>query len=304
MADVLLDALLDTLKVLPFLFVTYVLIEVIEIKGHIGFKHSRLLGGKVGPLIGTGVGIVPQCGFSVMATDLFAEKHISVGTLLAVYIATSDEAVPILLGNVTNLGKLWPLILCKIVLALIVGYAADLLFRERRATLVTVAECESAEHGEHDHEQHKHEEGAVETGCCNHDLNAKNGVKAYFLHPLKHSLKICIYILIVNVCIGTLVYFVGEEKIAAFLNTTEWAQPVLSAIIGLVPNCASSVVITQLYVMDGLTLGATVAGLSVNAGIATVVLFKQNKNLKQNLAIMGSLFAISVAAGYMINLIF
>lgn len=303
MSEVILDAVLDTLKVLPFLFATYVIIEVIEVKGHIGFKHNKLLGGKFGPLIGTGVGVVPQCGFSVMATDLYAEKHISVGTLLAVYIATSDEAVPILLGNVTNLQKLWPLLLCKIVLALIVGYGADLIFRSRQTDLVTVDECEAHEHDENEHEKHKHEEGTVEQGCCHHDLNAKNGLKAYVLHPLKHSLKICLYILAINFAIGTLVYFVGEEKIASFLSTTIWAQPVLSAIVGLIPNCASSVVITQLYVMDALTLGATVAGLSVNAGIAVAVLFKQNKNQKQNLFIVGSLFLISIVAGYVINLI-
>ena len=308
MSEVILDAVLDSLKVLPFLFLTYVIIEVIEVKGHIGFKHNKLLGGKFGPLIGTGVGVVPQCGFSVMATNLFAERHISVGTLLAVYVATSDEAVPILLGNVTNLNKLWPLILCKIILALIVGYGADLIFRRRQTELITVEQCEAHEHeaGEHDddgHEKHKHEEGTVEQGCCHHDLNAKNGVKAYVLHPLKHSLKICLYILIVNVLIGTLVHFVGEEKIASFLSATTWAQPVLSALVGLIPNCASSVVITQLYVMDALTLGAAVAGLSVNAGIAVAVLFKQNKNQKQNLFIVSSLFLISVIAGYVINVI-
>lgn len=287
MWDVVLDALKDTLKVMPFLLLSYLIIEIIEGSTRLHFSNNKLLRGKFAPLVGAGVGIVPQCGFSVLATDLYSKKYIKVGTLLAVYIATSDEAIPMLVSNFDAIGKLWPLLICKLVLALVVGYFCELFIKEKLND--KPAETEETEE-EID-------------GCCKHHIGAKSKVKTYVWHPLKHCLKISAYILIVNLIMGFAVYYAGEERLMTFLMSSSLAQPFIAGLIGLIPNCASSVIITQLYIMDGLSLGSAVAGLSVNAGIAVAVLFKLNKNLKANLLLVGSLYLIGSLAGMLITLI-
>jgi len=298
LTDVIIDALVDSAKVLPFLFAVYLLIEIVEKKLMFASKAKALLRGKYAPLIGVGMGLIPQCGFSVMATNLYISRNITVGTLIAVFIATSDEAIPILISNPATAWKLFPMLCVKVVYALMIGYLLDFIFRKRNAEIFRIAD-EKREHGKEPHE-HKEEE----VGCCHHDLKKDTGVrdkkdilKDYLFHPLVHSIKVFLYILIINFAFGTLIYFVGQEKITMFLAQSGWYQPFIAGIVGLIPNCAASVIISQLYVLGGISFGSCVTGLSVNAGIAVALLFRKNNNIKDSLFILGVLYLSGVVLG-------
>ncbi|MDE5654246.1 MAG: arsenic efflux protein [Clostridia bacterium] len=319
MWDVLLDALLDTLKLSWILLIFYILIELVEQK--IAVKMNSKLKSKYSVAVGSAFGIVPQCGFSVLASDLYSRRQITLGALLAVFIATSDEALPILLSNINEQGvwlKLLALILSKIVLALIVGYAVDIFAR------LAIKKSAQKEHGHesHTHDDHAHESDHVHTeshthddaehdhvheeqtaedvdihkGCCGHHIDdgKESNVKKYLVHPLLHTLKILAYILIINIIMGIIVYFVGEERLADFMSKSGVLQPILVTLVGLIPNCASSVIITQLFLDGTISFGACLGGLIVNAGLGIAFLFKSNKHIKENFAIVGGLFAFAV----------
>lgn len=292
MWDVVLDALLDTLKLMPLLLAVHIVIEVFEHKTASKIQMNRVLKSRWAPLVGTGVGVIPQCGFSVVATNLYARRSIRLGTLLAVYIATSDEAVPILLSNPSAAVKLLPLLGIKIVLALLVGYTVNLFVGRRPEPTVLPEPTDAPAVGCHHHVVGEQEETA-----------RKNFFTKYLLHPLLHTLTIALFILIVNFFFGTAIYYIGEERLIAFMSNVKYLQPVLAALIGLIPNCASSVAITQLYALGGLGLGGAVAGLSVNAGLGYAVLFKENRNIRENLAIMIGLFVVAVAVGELVALV-
>ncbi len=327
MGEVFLDAFLDTLKVLPFLLIMNFIIEILEYKSNV--RVQKAMSGGFAPLIGATVGMVPQCGFSVVATELYTKRKIALGTLLAVYIATSDEALPIMLSSYAGVTKILPVIIIKIIFALVVGYiafAAQKLMQKRStataeqtaATDVHVDE-QSQEHShdhEHDHEHEHDEEKAVHIHGCHHhnidedewdEANATKKQKAkrvfdlYIKHPLLHTATVIFFIFIVNVIFGIAVYYVGEKRIAEFIGSTGYFQPVLAGLVGLIPNCAASVVITELYVVGGLSLGGTVAGLCVGAGIGYAVLAKQNKSVKNTVLIIALMYVVSVALGMIIN---
>ncbi len=309
LAHVLLHALLDSLKILPFLLACHVLIEVYEYHAGSKLKVNKLLGGKGAPLLGSAVGLIPQCGFSVVATKLYAKRNIKLGTLLAVYIATSDEAIPILIASPSTAVKLVPLILIKFFLALIVGYGANFILRKTETVTLSadgaddiplgchrhkIGDCgETEDKHDHDHD-HEHEK-AHGHGSKKFDWHR------FVLHPLVHSLTTFAFIFVVNLIIGGVLEFVGEDRLFAAMDKAVWAQPFIAALVGLIPNCASSVVLTQMYAVGGLSLGAAVAGLSVNAGIALAVLFKENKSVKTNLLILLTLYAVGSLAGVIIT---
>lgn len=288
--DVLLDSLIDTAKILPVLFIVYFLIEFLEYKNVFRFENSKLLKGKASPVMGALFGSVPQCGFSVVSAELYSERKISIGALVAVFIATSDEALPIMISNYKSIPALIVLILTKIVFSIIVGYITMLLYGKffEKKIQPTTHEETSHEHGEHLH------------ACCNHDLE---DTKFDWKHPLIHCLKITLYIFVINVIFGTILMFVGEDNLIAFLNSSKVFQPLFAILIGFIPNCVSSVVITELYLMGGLSFGSIVAGLSVNAGIGLIVLLKENKNKKENLFIILSLVLSSLIIGYGLHFI-
>lgn len=303
MTEVIIDSLIDSAKVLPFLFVVYVLIEVIEKKLMFASKAKRLLRGKYAPLIGVGMGLIPQCGFSVMATNLYLSKNITVGTLLAVFIATSDEAIPILISNPDTAWKLFPMLAVKVIYALFIGYLLDVIFRKRNEEIFRAKDEEEREKAAR-HEDIG-EENEEEIGCCHHELKKDDGkrhdkkeiLKDYIGHPLIHSMKVFIYILIINFAFGTLIYYVGQDKITMFLAESGWYQPFVAGLIGLIPNCAASVIVSQLYILGGISFGSCVTGLSVNAGIALALLFRKSKNLKDNLFILAVLYLSGVILG-------
>lgn len=312
MWETLLDALIDTLKVLPLLFIVYMLLEFLEYRGVMKFEHSKFLKGKASPVFGSLFGCVPQCGFSVISTDLYSEKKISIGALIAVYVATSDEAIPIMIAEVDAIPQMLLLIAVKIVMGIAIGYLAMFLygkiFKNNENAVVTSVDVKSDEkivadnHENHEHdelktEEHKH----ISHGCCKHDLEQQ---RFDWLHPILHCLKISAFILVVNIILGVAIFYITEERLIAFLEKSSAFQPLFAVIIGLIPNCVSSLVITELFLAGGLSFGSIVAGLSVNAGLGLVVLFKQNKNWKENLFIILMLIIPSLIIGYGIHLLF
>jgi hypothetical protein len=323
---VFLHALKDSLIILPFLFVVYVLIEFIEQKYVFGLKVKRVLRGKLSPVIGAGVGLIPQCGFSVMATNLFLTKNITLGTLVAVFIATSDEAIPILISNFESIGALLPILGIKLAFAIIAGYFTDLVtakyqkkdylaYMEKQTLALESKQNEHTEI-EHDHHGHSHEEAIKHDeeeiiGCCNHKIKAESTkqvgktewAKTMLLHPLIHSLKVFAFILIITFLFGLLIEWIGEAVLMSFLARTSWYQPLLIGLIGLIPNCASSVIITQMYVLGGIGMGACITGLCVNSGIAVAVLFKKSTNKLGVLLLMLCIYVASVLLGMGLNLL-
>lgn len=328
MGEVFFDAFLDTLKVLPFLLIMNFIIELLEYRSS-GLKANKILKGGFAPLIGTAVGVVPQCGFSVVATELYGKRKIALGTLLAVYIATSDEALPIMLSSYEGVVKVWPVLVIKIIFALVVGYSVFGIEKliDRRKKIPVSLDSDNNGDGGHAHAHteanetdvcaHAHidDDGADESahihGCHHHSLEAdgqlpENATKKqkakrvwnmYFKHPLLHTATVVLFILAVNIAFGIAVYYVGEDNLAAFIGRTGYFQPFLAAIVGLIPNCAGSVVITELYVVGGLSLGGAVAGLCVSAGIGYAVLVKQNRPIKNTVIVIAVMFVLSVALG-------
>lgn len=318
MLHTILHAFLDSLKLLPVLFLAYVLIEFIELKTSKTLEKSKLLKGGYAPLIGASAGLIPQCGFSVIATDLYAKRKISVGTLLAMYIATSDEAIPILLSYPSQYKNIFIILSVKFLLALIVGYGCNLFFKyvyRPKPQFVGIMKFNHISEGniktEDSSLQHNYFVGDVvmeenpHTGCCGHHIEEdghKHSFWEFIYHPVLHCLKIFAFILLVNVVFGLIIHYVGENTISNFLNSAKFIQPFLTGLVGLIPNCASSVIITNLFVMNGLSLGACISGLIANAGIGLAVLVKQNTNRKNTIFIILSLYLISVLTGLIISL--
>lgn len=314
MGEVFLDAFIDSLKVLAVLVVVNFLIALLEpkIAGKIKLK------GKFAPLIGTAVGLLPQCGFSVVATDLYQKRHITIGTLLGVYLATSDEALPIFLANPDKALHILPILAIKFLLGLIVGYTADLIFSRSRKTVAEhIDNCEHEPEIHigccgHEIEEEEHEDGHNHADCdepCGDEIetareNRKAKIKQFVLHPLLHSAKIFLYIFAINIIFGLIIYYIGEDKLLAFLGENKYVAPLFSVLVGAIPNCASSVVISDLYLIGGLGFGATVGGLCMNAGLGFAVLFKNVKSWKENLAIFAVMLALSTAIAYALSAIF
>ena len=297
--EVFCEALLDTLKTLPILLVVYFLIEFVEYKWAHKLQNNHFLRGKASPVLGALVGSVPQCGFSVVATDLFARGIIPVGTLLAIFLATSDEALPILLTHPNQWLPIVILIVAKIAIAILVGYLANLAFRMiyRRAPIMPVqVKAETAEH-EHEHEHEDADEPvALHGGCCHHHVDSK---RFSWLHPLLHSLKILAFIFVVNFLFGCIAdVWVGEDNLKTFLGGSIWLQPLLAVLVGLIPNCAASVVLTEFYLIGGLRFGALLGGLCVNAGLGVIFLLRHKKMWREKLFVIGWLISVSLLAGY------
>ena len=288
---VILESLIDTVKVLPILFVVYYLIELIEFKNAGKMNKSKLLKGKAGPVAGAVLGCVPQCGFSVVSTDLFSKKKLSIGALIAVYIATSDEAIPLMIAKPHSV--LWMLLLIgiKIVFAILIGYLSVGLYK------VVFKKSSSQEiEEEHSHNEDDDEIELDHGGCCHHHVENKS---FDWLHPLLHCLKISAFILVINILFGMITHiWVGEDRLVSFLNSGKYVQPVLAILIGIIPNCASSVVLTEMFLLGGLSFGALVCGLCVNAGLGLIILLKQNKNWKENLFIFLMIIVPSLILGY------
>ena len=273
----ILDALIDSLIAAPFLLAIYLLIEFLEGNERAKQKTVKLLNGRLAPLVAGGVGLVPQCGFSVMATDLYCQSYLKMGTLIAFFIATSDEALPILLTNKNTVGVVWIVLLVKVVYAVALGYLINLFDRRKLAADYELKEDE---------------------GCCHHEISDHKDRKFwnFVKHPLLHTLKIFIYIFVVNAIFGLILYF-AEQPILDFCASIGFAQSFITSAIGLLPNCASSVIISGMYADGIITLPAMLAGLVTNSGIALAILFKERKQWKRNLSILAIMYLAGVVLG-------
>lgn len=283
MKEILLDTLIDSVKLLPFLFLSYLLIEYIEHKS--SKKLEKILGnsGKFGTIIGAILGCIPQCGFSVTASNLYSSRVITLGTLIAVYLTTSDEAIPVLLSNPNNGGMILKIIAVKLVIAIIAGFLIDFFLKKKHSQSQQVKEA-----NEHIHDMCKH--------CdCEHSGILKSATR--------HTLEIFLFLIVIIFLLNTAIFYIGEENLSKILMNGNIFQPFIAGLIGLIPNCASSVLLTQLFISGNLSFASIIAGLSTSAGIGTVVLFKSNKNIKENLKILGLLYLIGSVSGFVIEII-
>lgn len=278
--DVILDTLLDTAKMLPFLFCVYLLIEYLEHKASDRLPRALRKMGPFGPIGGALLGSLPQCGFSVAASNLYSGRLISLGTLIAVFVATSDEAIPILLSHPEGAKKLVPLIGVKIAVAIAAGIAVDLIIRLTK--------------GRRNEEAEPYHDLCEDCGCEEHGV---------FYSALKHTVKITVFVFAVSLILGLGIELIGENALNRLLMTDSPLQPLLTALIGLIPNCAASVILTDLYAAGSLSFGSVIAGLSTGAGMGLMVLFKTNKNLRENITVAGVLYLIGATAGEILNLI-
>lgn len=277
MWQTILDALIDSLIAAPFLLAIYLLIEFLERNERAKQRTVKLLNGRVAPLVAGGVGLIPQCGFSVMATDLYCQNYLKMGTLIAFFVATSDEALPILLTNKETVGVVWIVLLVKVVYAVALGYIINLFDRRALAT-----DCELKD----------------DEGCCHHEISEHKDNKFwnFIKHPLLHTLKIFIYIFVVNAIFGLVLYF-AEQPILDFCSSIGFAQSFITSVIGLLPNCASSVIVSGMYADGIITLPAMLAGLVSNSGIALALLFKERKAWRRNLLVLAIMYFAGVILG-------
>lgn len=274
MYDVILDTILDSIKLLPFLFIAFLIIEFFEHK--LSHKTERTIkeAGKLGPLLGSLLGAIPQCGFSVLATNLYITRIISLGTLIAIYLSTSDEMLPILLAEKAPINTILSLILIKIGIGLVFGFLIDLLVKKQQ-------EKENFDICKHDH-------------CdCEHGI---------IIPTIKHTVKILFFIFIITFLLNSAFHYIGENNIKHLFDKTNFFTPFIAGLIGLIPNCGSSIILTELYITNILPLSSALAGLLANSGVALIVLFKSNDNLKENFKIIALLYTISVISGITLNI--
>lgn len=275
MLDVIVDTLLDGIKLIPFLFIAFLILELLEHK--LSGKNKKIIekSGKFGPIIGSMLGAFPQCGFSVAATNFYATRIITLGTLISIYLSTSDEMLPLLISEGVDIKLIIKVLGIKIVIGMISGFIIDLIFRKK-------------------------EKNHIHDFCEEEHCNCKNGV---LISTIKHTLNITLFIIIISFILNTIIYYVGEDTLGNLIFRKKVLGPILSSLIGLIPNCASSVVITQLYLENVISFGAMMSGLLTGSGVAILVLFKVNKNLKENLKILGLVYIIGVISGIIIELI-
>lgn len=304
-------AFLDTLPLLPWLLLIYIVIELLENKTNLAANNR--LGGKLGPVIGSATGLIPQCGFSVMAAKLFEQKYITLGTLLAIFLSTSDEAFIIMLSaGGEGAASVLPMIAVKILVGVAVGYAVDGFMKliGRGQGCVESKSIESVTGGKPPETVRDlfmlryFEEMSVEAGCsCGREHEEDKPFVTYVLNPVLHALKIALLIFLFNFVLTSIINLVGQENFITFMQENVLLQPFLVSAVGLIPNCASSVVITTAYLEGGITFGSCVAGLCANAGLGFVVLLKNTRRWKRNLLLVLFCYLVAVAVGLLCNVL-
>ena len=272
MLEVIQDTLLDTIKLLPFLFVAFLIIEFIEHK--LSNKQENIISksGKLGPIVGALLGAVPQCGFSVLATNLYVTRIISLGSLISIYLSTSDELIPLMISHNAPITKILSIVSIKVVIGIISGFLIDLFIRKTTKSDFVLCEDEDCD--------------------CDHSI-----IKS----SLIHTLKIAFFILIITFLINILFHFVDLSFLESALKNNKILTPFIASLIGLIPNCASSVMISELYLNNLISLGTTLSGLLTGSGVAIMVLVRKNKNISENIFIIGLIYIIGVIWGLLFN---
>lgn len=279
MLDVILDTLLDTAKLIPFLFATYLLMEYLEHKALGRFTELIRKNGVAGPVMGAVIGVFPQCGFSASAANFYAGRLINVGTLIAVFLSTSDEMLPIFLSEQVPIGTIGGILAFKVGVAIVAGIGINMvwkLFRKDDGRVDIHGMCEK--------ERCRCEDGIIRSA-------------------IRHTLRITGFILLFSFALNTAILLIGEETLAGFMLNKPVIGPMLTALVGLIPNCAASVIITQMYLSGLMGVGTMLAGLLAGSGIGLAVLFRVNHHWKENATILGLLYAIGAGVGILVELL-
>lgn len=277
MKEVILDTIVDSLKLIPFLLVAFLIIELLEHKLNNKTKNILTKSKKIGPIIGSLLGVIPQCGFSVMATNLYITRIITLGTLISIYLSTSDEMLIIMISEKVEISLILKILLIKIFFGIVYGLIIDKIINKKKKDKETNYELCDKEHCD-----------------CNHSI---------LLSAIKHTLHITLFIFIITLIINTIFTLLGDNYLSKILLNNSILSPFITSLIGLIPNCAASVILTELYLNSNISLGALIGGLLTSSGSSLLVLIKNNKNQKENLSIILLLYALGVLSGIIIELI-
>lgn len=275
MMDILMDTLMDSVKLIPFLFITFCLMEYIEHKFSAKTKERIEKSGKYGPIVGSFLGAFPQCGFSVAATNLYATRVITLGTLISIYLATSDEMLPIMLSEHVELNFIIYVIALKVIIGMIYGLIIDRILRKKE-TIKIESICE------HDH--------------CHCETSILKST-------IKHTINIILFIFIIELLLNIAIEYFGSDLLKQIFMKNSIFGSFLTSLIGLIPNCGASVIITELYLSKVITFGSLIAGLLTGSGVGILILFKTNKDIKENLKILGLLYGLGLVSGIVIDII-
>lgn len=276
MAEIILETLIDSVKLLPFLFFTYWAMEYLEHKAGNKMQAAIQKSGKCGPVIGSLLGAFPQCGFSAAASNLYAGRIITMGTLIAIYLSTSDEMLPILISENVAIGTILKILATKVIIAMCAGFFVDFVFSRK-----------------------KNESMEIEHLCEQHHCHCEKGILKSAIH---HTVEIFVYVFLISLVLHLVIHFIGEDVLANLILNRPVIGELLAGLVGLIPNCASSVVIIQLYLEGVIGAGAMMSGLLVGAGVGVLVLLRVNDKPKENAKIIGLLYAIGVMAGILIEI--
>ena len=277
MKEVILDTIVDSLKLIPFLLVAFLIIELLEHKLNNKTKNIITKSKKIGPIICSQLGVLPQCGFSVMATNLYITRIITLGTLISIYLSTSDEMLIIMISEKVEISLILKILLIKIFFGIVYGLIIDKIINKKKKDKETNYELCDEEHCD-----------------CNHSI---------LLSAIKHTLHITLFIFIITLIINTIFTLLGDNYLSKILLNNSILSPFITSLIGLIPNCAASVILTELYLNSTISLGALIGGLLTSSGSSLLVLIKNNKNKKENLSIILLLYALGVLSGIIIELI-
>ena len=282
---------IDSLKMLPFLAIAFFILEYIEAKVEEKSSHMIEKAGKAGPFAGALLGLIPQCGFSVIGSNFYAKRIITLGTLIAIYLSTSDEALLVMLTKPDRILDILSVMGIKFAVALTAGYIIDLVLRKK-------AESHECHHRHHHDDSCEDEELIGEEHCCAH-----TDWKAIVKCTVKRTASVFAFLFAANFALGYIIELVGEAKLQEIMLTESIFQPLLTALIGLIPNCAPSVILAELYIEGAISLGSVISGLCTGAGVGLIVLFRVNRGVKSNLGIVTLLYVIGAASGIAIQAI-
>lgn len=305
--EIFLHGFLDTLKLIPFLFLTYLLMEFIDHKAGDRDEEFVKRAGVFAPIAGGALGAIPQCGFSAAAANFFAGHIVSMGTVIAVFLATTDEMIPILVSAQLSFGTIALVVLYMTVVSILVGLGVDLVLKllkhKREGIKSEKHHCDDNHHHEHDHGHHHEHDHHDDDHHHDHEHHC-HGDKGMIYSAIHHSLTIALFVMIVTFMVNALVFFVGEETLGEILYDRPFVSHLIASVFGLIPNCAVSVALTSLCTKGVITAGTMMSGLFANAGVGLLVLFRINKKVKENLVILGIIFAVAIIFGLIGDLVF
>lgn len=305
LVDVIADSVLDMLELVPFLFVTYLAMEALEHSTEGRVQGIVARAGHAGPIVGALLGAIPQCGFSAMAATLFSGGVVTVGTLVAVILSTSDEMVPVFLAHQEPVGRLFSIMLLKVVVGIIVGLLLDAVLHAVRHVGNPKPHihdlCERARCHCEDEEGEEDALSEQASGDATHAHHHGHGHWAIVRSAAVHTVQVTGFILLVTFLFGLLIEVMGGDELALLLGSHPVRATFLAALVGLIPNCGASVAITELYLDGVLGAGPMVAGLLASGGVGLLVLFRTNNNVRQNIAIMAFVYVVGVVVGLIVS---